>query len=354
VLGGDVRLSNKWVGRGRCAIAISSKVDTVLLAASKGGHLQELVTLRERVVPGGARAVWITSPSAQTTLLGGDEVVLARHAGQRDVANVLYITPAIVSALRRLRPLAVVSTGAAIALAALPAARAFGVEAHYIESAARTAGPSLTGRLASAVPGVYCYTQWPEWAHRRWLYAGSVFDGFQSEQLDGHAAARTTGAPAIRRIVVTLGTQQHYGFTRLISKVLEIVPATAEVFWQVRDADAARLGIVARSVVPSEELADEVRQADVVVAHAGIGSVLSALQIGKCPVLVPRDHRHGEHVDEHQSLIGVQMQRTGLAIVRTVEELSLADLEAAAARRVTSAAAPPARLGGRLGQRLAD
>ncbi len=317
----------------------------VLLAASQGGHLQELATLRSRVVPEGTTVVWLTSASPQARLLAGDDdIVFVRHAAQRDIGNVLLDVPAAVRALVRYRPTAVVSTGAAVALAVLPAARALGVEAHYIESAARTEGPSLTGRLVSRWPGTYCYTQWQPWAHRGWRYAGSVFDGLRAEP--------RPSAGAVQRLVVTLGTQQNYGFTRLIRKLLDIMPASTEVFWQVREADAAQVGIVAHPFVPTTELAEEIRKADVVVAHAGVGSALTALQLGKCPVLVPRQTKYGEHVDDHQGLVGAQLQRAGLAVVRTVEDLSFADLELAANRDVRTNSAPPLRLGGRLGESL--
>ncbi len=287
--------------------------------------------------------VWLTSDSAQARLLAGeDDIVFAPHAAQRDVRNVLLDLPVAMRALLHYRPVAVVSTGAAIALAVLPAARTCGFEAHYIESAARTDGPSLTGRLLRRLPGAHCYTQWEPWAKRGWSYAGSVFDGF--------AAEPAIGAGPVQRVVVTLGTQQSYGFTRLIRKLLEILPARAEVFWQARAADAAETGIAAHPDVATEELVEEIRQADVVVAHAGIGSALTALQLGKCPVLVPREHMYNEHVDDHQSLIGEQMERAGFAVVRTVEELRFADLELAAKCTVKIRNAPPLKLQGRLGK----
>jgi hypothetical protein len=53
-----------------------------------------------------------------------------------------------------------VSTGSAIALSFLPVARLRGVPCHCIESAARSASPSQTGRLLRRVPGVRLYTQY--------------------------------------------------------------------------------------------------------------------------------------------------------------------------------------------------
>ena len=42
------------------------------------------------------------------------------------------------------------------------------------------------------------------------------------------------------------------------------------------------------------------RSADKVVTHAGVGSILCADREGHVPLVVPRRHDLGEHVDDHQ------------------------------------------------------
>jgi UDP-N-acetylglucosamine transferase subunit ALG13 len=69
-----------------------------------------------------------------------------------------------------------------------------------------------------------------------------------------------------------------------------------------------------------EELADLVRRARVVVSHAGVGSVLTALANGKRPIVVPRLRRFGEAVDDHQLLFARRLEQTEL--VTLVEDLS--------------------------------
>jgi UDP-N-acetylglucosamine--N-acetylmuramyl-(pentapeptide) pyrophosphoryl-undecaprenol N-acetylglucosamine transferase len=67
-----------------------------------------------------------------------------------------------------------------------------------------------------------------------------------------------------------------------------------------------------------------------VIAHAGCGSALSALDAGKKPVLVARRESHGENVDDHQELLADELAARDLAVVRTVEELDDGDLRLAA------------------------
>ena len=58
-------------------------------------------------------------------------------------------------------------------------ARARRLDCHYIESAARSEGPSATGRAISRIPGVRLYAQYSNWASGGWHYRGSVFDSFE-------------------------------------------------------------------------------------------------------------------------------------------------------------------------------
>src|SRR5206468_1831952 len=132
-----------------------------------------------------------------------------------------------------------------------------------------------------------------------------------------------------------------YGFRRVLERLVAVLPPETEVLWQTGVTDVSGLPIDARASMPARELADAVREADVVVAHAGTGSSLGALQNGKLPVLVPRRAAFGEHVDDHQQQIADMLSGRGLALVREADEISLADLELAAGASVHEQASPP-------------
>jgi UDP-N-acetylglucosamine transferase subunit ALG13 len=306
-----------------------------LLVASTGGHLAQLVRLVSRLPHASDEQTWVTFDTPQSrSLLAGRDVRHLPYTGSRAYARTLRNTWTAQSVLRTRRFERVISTGAAPALSFLPFARLHGAEPIYIESAARSEGPSLTGRLLSRVPGIELYTQYERWADARWRYAGSVFDSFEPV-VDG-------GSGRLRRVVVTLGTIGGFGFPRLLERLLAIVPSDAEVLWQVGGTDAGHLPIDAVATMPSRELDAAMREADVVVAHAGIGSALAALDAGRCPILVPRERAHGEHVDDHQALIATALAERGLALHRSAATLAREDLEHAAGRAVRSSARPPA------------
>lgn len=276
---------------------------------------------------------WATFDTEQSrSLLAGEHVHYVAYNGPRDARGVVTNTARALALLRRERYERVISTGAGIALSFLPAARLLGVACHYIESAARTDRPSLTGRMLERVPGVRMYSQSASLRRRRWTTAGSVFDVF----------APAPGPPRARlgRVVVTVGTMT-FGFRRLVERLSTLLQPDDDVLWQTGGTDVTGLGIDARPFMGSRELLREIARADLVISHAGVGSALAALEAGRCPILVPRLEAHGEHVDDHQLLIATQLAGRGLAITADPEDLTSDMLLAAAGRAVSRVAAPP-------------
>jgi UDP-N-acetylglucosamine transferase subunit ALG13 len=58
-----------------------------------------------------------------------------------------------------------------------------------------------------------------------------------------------------------------------------------------------------------------IRDASVVVTHAGVGSVMTALAEGKRPIVVPRRADHGEVVDDHQVPFARRAGELGLVTI---------------------------------------
>lgn len=63
--------------------------------------------------------------------------------------------------------------------------------------------------------------------------------------------------------------------------------------------------------------------ARIVITHGGPASIMQALALGKVPIVVPRQHQHGEHVDDHQCRFAAKIAD------RVVVVLDIATLESA-------------------------
>jgi UDP-N-acetylglucosamine--N-acetylmuramyl-(pentapeptide) pyrophosphoryl-undecaprenol N-acetylglucosamine transferase len=293
---------------------------TTLLVASSGGHLAELHDLVPRL--GVQERRWVTFDSPQSrSLLAGEDVVHVPPAASRDLVGAVRDLVIARKMFRRRRYDQVISTGASVAMSFFVPATAAGVNCAYIESATRTHGPSLTGRMAARLPGVRMFTQYRSWADETWLYGGSIFDGF---------AAEPSGRRPVRKVVVTLGTHPRYTFPRLLARLVDVLPPGLDVLWQVGATRIARMPADARVSVPVDEMRRAMREADVVVSHAGVGSALAAMQAGRRAMYVPRRRLHGEHVDDHQVAMARELQSRDLVLAREADEVTFADLETAA------------------------
>ncbi|TDB76507.1 glycosyltransferase [Micromonospora sp. KC723] len=302
---------------------------TTLLVASTGGHLAELHDLAPRL---GVQddCVWVTFDSPQSrSLLDGQEVIHVPPATTRDVAGALRDLFAARRVLGGGRFRRVISTGASVAASFFLPAAGRGLACHYIESATRTEGPSLTGRLVAGLPRTQLYTQYPGWARGRWRYGGSIFDGY--------APSRRPEPRPVSRIVVALGTHDRFGFPRLLARLVDVLPREAEILWQVGATEVPRMPAGARRQVPYAEMQQAIREADVVVTHAGVGSALAAMRAGHRAIYVPRRRAHGEHVDDHQVEMARELGRRGLVLAREADAITVEDLAEAASWTVGTA-----------------
>lgn len=306
-----------------------------LLVASPGGHVDELFEFAPLLLARSAHRVWLTADTPQTrSLLTGEEVVWVPSIGPRQGARAVRALPGAVRILRRVRPQLIVSTGASLSLPYLVSGRSMGVETHYIESATRLDGPSLTGRMVSRLPGAVLHHQGFAVPRPRWHPIGSVFDAFESRP----------GTPRpVHRVVVSVGTER-FEFPRALAAVARQLPRDADVLWQTGHTrlDHDLTGTV-RQWVPGEELRHAVERADLVITHAGVGSVLTALRAGHVPVVIPRRSGLDEHVDDHQVQLASLLAERGLVAAVGQEQDLPAAIEQTRGRTVVRATARDAR-----------
>lgn len=275
------------------------------LICSTGGHLSELHRL-EKLFGAHPDSLWITFDTPQSRqLLEGRRCVMLPYVGPRDFKGTIAAMRPLLRVFRAEHFDAAISTGAAIATAALPLAVSNGIPSTYIESVARLNAPSMTGRLLQRVPGVHLRTQTPGLAGGRWKLCESVLSTY-------HPTARP-GPVSVDRLFVTLGTIRGYRFDSVIDAVLAAGLANDQTVWQLGETTRDDLPGRVFDYLGPEEFAREAAAADVVVSHAGVGSLLEMLSLGVHPVLAVRSAERGEHVDDHQDQIASLVNDLGIA-----------------------------------------
>ena len=104
-------------------------------------------------------------------------------------------------------------------------------------------------------------------------------------------------------IFVTVGTHEQ-PFNRLVRYIDQAVEqkiiTNDQVFIQTGYSDYQPKNCQWRAFVPYSEMIENVQKADIIITHGGPSSFIMPLQIGKIPIVVPRQHRYGEHVNDHQ------------------------------------------------------
>ena len=153
-----------------------SATGKVLLVASNGGHLLQLLQLSDLWPK--TRRHWVTFKTADAvSLLASERITWAYHPTNRNIPNLIRNFGLAFRVLRRQEVGAIITTGAGVAVPFAILGRVLSVKVVYIESMARITSPSLTGRLIYPFANTFI-VQWPELLrfYRRAQVFGTVFD----------------------------------------------------------------------------------------------------------------------------------------------------------------------------------
>lgn len=126
-------------------------------------------------------------------------------------------------------------------------------------------------------------------------------------------------------IFVTVGTHEQ-PFDRLISKIDELKRdgiIREDVMIQTGFSTYEPKYCQWSKLIPYSDMVKYVQEARIVITHGGPASFIMPLQIGKTPIVVPRQYQYGEHVNNHQVEFARAMaQRQGsILVVEDVEQL---------------------------------
>ena len=126
-------------------------------------------------------------------------------------------------------------------------------------------------------------------------------------------------------ILVTLGTQDKE-FPRLIravEKQIELGNIKDEVIVQAGSTKYESNKIKILDYIPIKEFSNLLEQADFIITHAGVGSIIEGLKNNKKVIVVARKKEYGEHVNNHQEQILENFGKEGYIIpVYNLEDLS--------------------------------
>lgn len=103
-------------------------------------------------------------------------------------------------------------------------------------------------------------------------------------------------------IFVTVGTHEQ-PFNRLIKKIDNLVAdgiVKERVVIQTGFSTYAPKHCEAHKMMSYGEMQQALKDARIVITHGGPSSFIEALQFGKIPIVVPRQEKYHEHVNNHQ------------------------------------------------------
>jgi len=124
-------------------------------------------------------------------------------------------------------------------------------------------------------------------------------------------------------IYVTVGTDQH-PFDRLLRAVDELLAAgriTGPAMAQIGYSTYEPQNMEWFRFADYGKVVSYHRDAKIIICHGGVGSILLALQHGKRPVVVPRQAKFGEHINDHQVRLAARLHE--LSKVVAVSDMNL-------------------------------
>ncbi len=126
-------------------------------------------------------------------------------------------------------------------------------------------------------------------------------------------------------IFVTVGTHEQ-PFNRLIGCMDELKGRNViqeEVIMQTGYSTYVPQYCQWKKMLSYDEMSENVRNARIVITHGGPASFFMPLQLGKTPIVVPRQKRYGEHVNDHQLLFTrtVVERQQNIVLIENITDL---------------------------------
>lgn len=123
-------------------------------------------------------------------------------------------------------------------------------------------------------------------------------------------------------IFVTVGTHEQQ-FNRLVEYMdkwageheEDVVIQTGYSTYEPKNAKWSKL-------YPYQKMIEFVDEARIVITHGGPSSFIMPLQVGKTPIVVPRQYKYNEHVNDHQVKFSKEVEKR-LGNIIDVEDIDM-------------------------------
>ncbi len=132
-------------------------------------------------------------------------------------------------------------------------------------------------------------------------------------------------------VFVTVGTHEQQ-FNRLIEKMDKLVKkgcVNEEVIIQSGFSTYKSENCRCEKIIPYSEMINNIENARIVITHGGPATFIMPLQMGKIPIVVPRQKQYEEHVNNHQVDFAklVKERQGNIILVENIDDLENAIID---------------------------
>lgn len=283
----------------------------VCLVGSSGGHLTHLYMLKPFWK--NKDRFWVTFDKEDArSLLEGEKMYPCYYPTNRSLKALIKNTKIAWKVLHKEKPDLIISCGAAVAVPFFYIGKLMGAKLIYIEVFDRIDKPTMTGKMVYPITDKFV-VQWEEQkkVYPKAINLGSIF--------------KKGGE---KMIFVTVGTHEQ-PFNRLVQKMDELKKngtIQEDVIIQTGFSTYEPQYCQWSKLIPYQQMIKNVEEARIVITHGGPASFIMPLQIGKTPIVVPRQHKFGEHVNNHQVEFARNVEKRMGTIIDVEDVETLGDI----------------------------
>jgi len=289
----------------------SGRRPRVLALSSGGGHWVQLLRLRTAFE--GCDVTYATVSRGYEPEVNGENFRTIIDSNRDTKLKLILSFLSIAWIIVRVWPNTIITTGAAPGFLAVFIGKLLGRKTIWVDSIANAEELSLSGQKAGRHV-THWLTQWEHLAKSDGPhYYGNVLgeDGGQKadsrEQKTGtianpeSAISNPQSEQKSFRIFVTVGTDQHFDrMVKIIDKWAANHPEV-ELFAQIGETAYTPENIPFTQFLEPSEFVTRVQSASLILGHAGMGTILTALKYQKPVLVMPKLASLGEHRNEHQT-----------------------------------------------------